>query len=54
LKLDTLLGLALREIITTVSYPTFLRLFRVSKRTKHDKHSPIGQPKKPLACARRS
>jgi len=49
LKLGQPLGLALREMITIVSYPTFLRWVREAKATRNDKPKPIGRPKKPLA-----
>jgi len=48
-KLGKPLGLALREMVTIVSYPTFLRWVREAKTKKSDRPSPIGRPKKPLA-----
>ena len=49
LNLGQPLGLALREVITIVSYPTFLRWVREAKTRTKDQPKSIGRPKKPLA-----
>src|SRR5262245_24342549 len=49
LKLGQPLGLAVRELITVVTYPTFLRWVRASKTKKNDRPNVTGRPKKPLA-----
>ncbi len=49
-KLGQPLGLAVRELIRTVSYPTYLRWVREAKTDKKKrKAKPVGRPKLPLA-----
>jgi putative transposase len=49
LKLGKPLGLGLRELITIVTCPTFLRWVRESKSKTKDRPKLTGRPKKPLA-----
>ena len=49
LKLGQPLGLALREMISIVSYPTFLRWVREAKPNKKRRTQKIGRPRKPIA-----
>jgi putative transposase len=51
MKLGQPLGLAVRELITIVSYPTYLRWVREAKASakRKKKVKPIGRPKKPIA-----
>jgi putative transposase len=48
-KLGQPLGLAVRDLITTVTYPTYLRWVREAKTNKKGKTKSVGRPKKPVA-----
>jgi len=50
MKLGQPLGLEVRDLITSVTYPTYLRWVREAKTSnKMRKAKPVGRPKKPLA-----